>query len=47
MVPEAMTTDIERLAREAADQIKAESMIKVHVKFVDGKVASIDIVRPN
>jgi hypothetical protein len=30
-----------------ADQIKAESMIKVHVKFVDGKVASIDIVRPN
>lgn len=30
-----------------ADQIKAESMIKVHVKFVDGLVASIDIVRPN
>ena len=30
-----------------AEQIKTESMIKVHVKFVDRKVASIDIVRPN
>jgi hypothetical protein len=30
-----------------ADQIKAESMIKVHVKFVDGKVANIEVVRPH
>ena len=31
----------------AQENIKAESMIKVYVKFVDGKVASIDIIRPN
>ena len=34
-------------ADNSADQIKLESMIKVHVKFVDGKVVSIDIVRPH
>ena len=31
----------------AQENIKAESLIKVHVKFVDGKVASIEIIRPN
>ncbi len=30
-----------------AEQIKADSQIKVRVKFVDGKVASIDVIRPN
>jgi hypothetical protein len=30
-----------------ADQIKADSQIKVNVKFVDGKVAAIDVIRPN
>jgi hypothetical protein len=30
-----------------ADQIKADSMIKVNVKFVDRKVVSIDVIRPN
>ena len=34
-------------ADNMADQIKVDAMIKVHVKFVDGKVASIDIIRPN
>jgi outer membrane lipoprotein-sorting protein len=31
----------------AQENIKADAVIKVHVKFVDGKVAAIDIVRPN
>lgn len=31
----------------AQENIKADAVIKVHVKFVDGKVAAIDIVRPH
>ena len=30
-----------------AEQIKTDSQIKVNVKFVDGKVAAIDVIRPN
>ena len=30
-----------------AEQIKQDAMIKVHVKFVDGKVANIEVVRPH
>ncbi len=31
----------------AAEAIKADSMIKVHVKFAEGKVGSIEIIRPH
>ena len=30
-----------------ADQIKIDSLIRVNVKFVDKKVVSIDVIRPN
>lgn len=31
----------------AAEAIKADSMIKVHVKFAEGKVSTIEIIRPH
>ncbi len=34
-------------ADPAAENIKADAAIKVHVKFIDGKVATIEIIRPH